>query len=133
MRRRNKDSYDKLIINMISICNTNNIKENNENYTEVHVKYENVIKQYNTDRGRSWSYGSWIYNYLCNQCLSPLTLWIRIPFRRVALDTTLRDAVCQWLATGRWFSPISSTNRTNRHDIAEILLNVVLSTISLTL
>jgi len=19
-----------------------------------------------------WSYGSWIYNYLCNQCLSPL-------------------------------------------------------------
>jgi hypothetical protein len=28
----------------------------------------------------SWSgsYGNWIYNYLCNQCLSPLTLWIRI-------------------------------------------------------
>jgi hypothetical protein len=47
---RNKDSYDKLIINMISICNTNNIKENNENYTEVHVKYENVIKQYNLGR-----------------------------------------------------------------------------------
>jgi len=20
----------------------------------------------------SWSYGSWIYNSLCNQCLSPL-------------------------------------------------------------
>ena len=20
----------------------------------------------------SWSYGSWIYNYMCNQCLSPL-------------------------------------------------------------
>jgi len=20
----------------------------------------------------SWSYGNWIYNYLCNQCLSPL-------------------------------------------------------------
>jgi len=50
MRRRNKDSYDKLIINMISICNTNNIKENNANYTEVHVKYENVIKQYNLGR-----------------------------------------------------------------------------------
>ena len=28
----------------------------------------------------SWSYGSWIYNYLCNQCLSPLKLWVRIPF-----------------------------------------------------
>jgi len=22
----------------------------------------------------SWSYGSWIYNYLCNRCLSPLML-----------------------------------------------------------
>jgi len=20
----------------------------------------------------SWSFGSWIYNYLCNQCISPL-------------------------------------------------------------
>ena len=27
----------------------------------------------------SWSHGSWIYNYLCNQCLSPLMLWVRIP------------------------------------------------------
>jgi hypothetical protein len=25
-----------------------------------------------------WSYGSWIYNYLCNRCLSPLMLWVRI-------------------------------------------------------
>jgi len=28
----------------------------------------------------SWSYGSWIYNYLCNQCLSLLKLWVRTPF-----------------------------------------------------
>ena len=28
----------------------------------------------------SWSYGSWIYNYLCNQCYrAPLKLWVRIP------------------------------------------------------
>ena len=27
----------------------------------------------------SWSQGSWIYNYLCNQCLSPLKLWVQIP------------------------------------------------------
>ena len=25
-----------------------------------------------------WSYGSWIYNYLYNRCLSPLMLWVRI-------------------------------------------------------
>jgi hypothetical protein len=40
----------------------------------------------------SWqsSYGSWIYNYLCNQCLSPL---IR------ARCTTLCDKDCQWFDT----------------------------------
>jgi len=28
----------------------------------------------------SWSYGSWIYNCLCNQTLSPLKLWVRTLF-----------------------------------------------------
>jgi len=28
-----------------------------------------------------WSYGSWIFNYLYNQCLSPLMLWVRISIR----------------------------------------------------
>ena len=43
------------------------------------------------------------------------------------------DKVCQWLATGRWFSlgtPVSSTNKTDRHDITEILLKVALNTIN---
>ena len=65
-----------------------------------------------------WSYGSWIYNYLCTQCLSPLMLW-----------------VCQWLATGRWFSLgplVSSTKKKNRHDVVEILLKVALNTIKQT-
>jgi hypothetical protein len=77
-----------------------------------------------------WSYGSWIYNYLCNQCLSPLMLWVWISIR--ARCTTICDKVCQWLATGRWFSPgppVSSTNKTDRHDITEILLKVALNTI----
>jgi hypothetical protein len=36
------------------------------------------------------------------------------------------------LAHGRWFSPgtpVSSTTKTGRHDMAEILLKVALSTI----
>ena len=37
----------------------------------------------------------------------------------------LCDKVCQWFATDRWFSPVSYTNKTDRHDIAEILLKVV--------
>ena len=83
----------------------------------------------NTNEGQSWWwwYGSWIYNYLCNQCLSPLTLWVQIPLRRGVLDTTLCDKVCQWLAIGQWFSPgtlVSSTNKTDRHDSTGILLKV---------
>ena len=84
----------------------------------------------------SWSYGSWIYNNLCNQCLSPLTLWVRTPLRRGVLYTMLCDNVCQWLATGRWFSPctpISSTNKTHCHDITEILLKVTFNIINLNL
>jgi hypothetical protein len=41
------------------------------------------------------------------------------------------DKVYQLLAQGRWFSlgtPASSTTKIGRHDIAEILLKVVLNT-----
>ena len=77
----------------------------------------------------SWSYGSWILHYLCNQCPSPLMLWVWISIR--VRSTTSCDKVWQWLATGRWFSPcppVSSTNKTDHHDIhvAEILLKVAL-------
>jgi len=41
----------------------------------------------------------------------------------------------KFLAAGRWVSPgtpVSSTNNTDRHDIAEMLLQVALNTIILT-
>ena len=44
------------------------------------------------------------------------------------------DKVDQLLAHGRWFSPgtpASSTTKTGRHDIAEILLKVELNTIKI--
>jgi hypothetical protein len=44
---------------------------------------------------------------------------------RGVLDKTLCDKGCQWLPTGRWFSPgtpVSSTNKADQHDITEILL-----------
>ena len=44
-------------------------------------------------------YGSWIYNYLCKQCISPLTLYVRTPLKGGVLDTTLCHKVCQWFAT----------------------------------
>jgi hypothetical protein len=43
------------------------------------------------------------------------------------------DKVYQLLAHGQWFSPgtpASSTTKTGRHDIAEILLKVALNTIN---
>ena len=42
---------------------------------------------------------------------------------------TLYDTVCQWLVAGLWFSPVFSTNKTDWHDITEILLKMVLNTI----
>ena len=88
-----------------------------------------------TDRdkmGRSWpwSYGSLNYNYLCHQCLSPLMLSVQISNR--VRCTTLCHKLCQWLTASRWFSPSSpvfSTNRTDSHVIAEILLKSALNTI----
>jgi hypothetical protein len=46
--------------------------------------------------------------------------------------TPLCDKVCQWLAVGQWFSPgppVSYTNKTDRHDVTEMLLKVALNTI----
>jgi len=60
---------------------------------------------------------------------------VLIHSERGVLDTTLCDKVCQLLATGQWFSPgppVSSANKTDRHDINEILLKMVLNTITIT-
>ena len=46
------------------------------------------------------------------------------------------NRLCQWLATGRCIfpgTPVSSTNKTDRHDIADILLKVVWDIITLAL
>jgi hypothetical protein len=74
--------------------------------------------------------GSWLYHmvvgldYLCNQCLSLLTLWVQIPLRRGGIDTTLKlydkslSVTYDWLVV--FFSPgalVSSTNKADCHDI----------------
>jgi hypothetical protein len=76
-------------------------------------------------------------DYLCNQYLSPLTLSVRILHKRGVLDTTLCDKVCQWLATGRWFSLVlwfpPPIKLTATSDASEILLKVAFNTITLAL
>jgi hypothetical protein len=91
-----------------------------------------------THKGPSWLYGSWIYNYLCSQCLLPLTLWVQIPLRWGVLDTTLHYVITfvSDLRKVSGFSlgtRVSSTNKTDYHNITEILLKVALNTVTLTL
>ena len=50
------------------------------------------------------------------------------------LDTTLCDKDCQWLVVSKWFflgTLVSSTSKTDLHDITEILLNMVFTTVTL--
>ena len=75
--------------------------------------------------GRDRMVVGFITTYICNKCLSPLTLWVWIPIRRGVLDTALCDKVCQSLV----FSPPIKLTAT----ITGILLKVMLNTITLTL
>ena len=80
----------------------------------------------------SWSYGSWIYNLPVQS--GPITTKVvsSNPVHDEVYSLQHCDKVCQWLATGHWFSlviPVSSINKTDCQDITEILLKVALNTI----
>ena len=54
---------------------------------------------------------------LCNQSISPLKSWVWFPI--------MVWEICQSLAAGQWFppgTPVSFTNKTDFHDITEILV-----------
>jgi len=81
---------------------------------------------------------SWVVG-LPNNSYKPITntAWVRT--RLCGLQkgcirlATASDKVYQLLSHGRWFSPgtpASSTTKTGRHNIAEVLLKVALSTIN---
>jgi len=64
-------------------------------------------------------------------------IWVRARICKLQKGCTrlaaVSDKVYQLLARGRWFSPgttASSTTKTGRHDIVEILLKVALSAIN---
>ena len=54
---------------------------------------------------------------------------------RCVFNTALCDKVCQGIETGLWGfflgTPVSSTSKTYRHNIADILLKLALNTITL--
>jgi hypothetical protein len=64
-------------------------------------------------------------------------VWVRTRFvnckKKCTRLAATSDKVYQLLAHGQWFSlgtPASTTTKTGRHDIAEILLKVALNTIN---
>ena len=98
------------------------------------ISARSILQSRGSSWSWSWSYGSWIYKYLC---LSPLMLWVQNPIHGEVYS--IQHYVIKFvsnLAAGQCFSPgmpVSSTNKTDRHNIAEILLKVVLNTLTLTL
>jgi hypothetical protein len=53
--------------------------------------WKHLLGQVNLVKVSIKYFGCWTYNYLCNQCLSPLTFWVWIPPGRGLLNTTLWD------------------------------------------
>jgi hypothetical protein len=105
LRNRQVFGYTKqinsLLINILLICITKDIY-----FYHLHR---------NLGSSWSWSYGSWIYNYLCNHyhhksCEFDSCSWWGV------LDTTLCDKVCQWLAAGLGFSTFINKNWPPRYE-----------------
>jgi hypothetical protein len=72
----------------------------------------------------SWSrlYGRWNLQLPIQSVPIATKVWRCIQYK------IMLPVACWWLAAGRWFSldtPVSSTNKTDRYNITEILMNVV--------
>ena len=106
-------------------------------FSNKNEKHKIPLPKSNWKNGPSWlwSYGSWIYNYLRNQCLSPLKLWVRTSFTarctRYNIMWKSLSVTCDRSLVFSGYS-VSSTNKIDRHDMAEILLKVALKTIKQT-
>ena len=72
-----------------------------------------------------------IYNYLCNQCLSPLKLWVWIQFMPIMARCIRFNIMWSSLSVTCYRSLVFSTNKTDRHNITETFLKVALNTINL--
>ena len=93
------------------------------------INHANALK--NPGGSMSWVVG------LPNNSYKPITntAWVRARLCKLQKGCSrlaaASDKVYQFLAHGLWFSPgtpVSSTTKTGRHDIAEILLKVALTT-----
>jgi hypothetical protein len=64
----------------------------------------------------SW-HGSLMYNYLCNQCPSPLTLWVRISL----MTRSIRYNIMWWFVSNLWAGTVYPSGA---HEVAPVLSGV---------
>jgi hypothetical protein len=101
-----------------------------KNYYIIKFLWNKYYARTNISSQYRWS----LFVLLCNQCQSPLMFWVRIPFmasctRFNIMWTSLSVMYDRWMVV----SGYSSTNKTDRHNIIEKLLKVVINTLTLTL
>ena len=76
--------------------------------------------------GSSWSWSYMVVGFTTTCAISAYHHWsckFESHSWRGVLNTTLCDKVCQWLATGLWFSPgtpVSSTNKTEGSTVTTV-------------
>jgi hypothetical protein len=95
-----------------------------------------IEEQVRSRRGCDHMVASWIWIYLCNQCLSPQTLWSSNSVNGEVYP--IQHYVIQFVSDLRQVggfsgTPVSFTIKTDLHNITAILLKVALNTITLTL
>ena len=91
--------------------------------------FEDIRTTFQVHKGLSWSwsYGSWIYNYLCNECESRSGEVYSVQHYVIKLVSDLQ-LISGFLRVLRFLPPIKLTC----HDKTEILLKVALDTITIT-
>ena len=112
-----------ILVNSFWICAGNNMKNKTKYHTVTTVQNPTAKK----GPGGSMSYLVRLSNSSYKSITN--TAWVRsrlYKLQKGALDSEPQDY--QLLAHCRWFFPASSTTKTGRHDIAEILLKVALNT-----
>jgi hypothetical protein len=109
-------------------------------YVLYHCSHNSKIKCAISFHSQFWEGPGWLIeldSWITYQLTEYITYtaWVRTRLSRLQKGctrlTAISDRVYQLLAHGRWFSPgtsTSSTNKTGRHDIVEILLKVALNT-----
>jgi hypothetical protein len=104
-----------------------NIKQNNNNFLIKKLKKEEHVGP-----SWSWSYGSWIYNQQPVQSVPIITKVLSSNLAHgevysISLDVVKFDSDLRQVGG---FLSVSSTNKTDHHNIVEILLKVALNTIN---